>query len=74
MAFNHSDGFGQTPYDMIEWSLLKAHHMREQDDEGIGGLKRVPWFTYREHGRKPNEHLGQSPFHWLRAHRAKTRR
>ena len=41
------------PYGMVEWGLLRAWHLREEDDEGVGGLKRL-------------DAPQLSPFGWLR--------
>jgi hypothetical protein len=38
---------------MVEWGLLRAWYMREEDDEGVGGLKRL-------------DAPQLSPFGWLR--------
>lgn len=38
---------GQAPFAMIEWGLVLAWRMREEDDEGVGGVK-------REHGKSPH--------------------
>jgi hypothetical protein len=50
------------PHGMVEWGLLAAWHMREQDDEGIGGVKR------------PCPRGGWSPFNWWCAARRRQNR
>lgn len=32
---------GQAPFAMVEWGLVLAWRMREEDDEGVGGLKQL---------------------------------
>jgi hypothetical protein len=53
MACNDYECDECRPYMMVEWGLVRGYHMREEDDEGVGGVKRL-------------EAPQLSPFGWLR--------